>query len=192
MFEKLRSYMEHGNVDQARCIQIAKEADIATMEFSKSQDMFMFVMAAIHCCGKEEDEFAFYKAAVDEILKQRWKAAKEESFRVVFQMEIMRKHLLDKAEENRKDKSPSTLDFPNLLETISSINVDLCNLLDQKKKALEELDFERFMELDGESLSCHADQIGRIVEALERLHTREEPDVEEPPAIFKKRIISKE
>jgi|GEM_PF-3393192 len=87
-FEKLRYLADNGNIGTNRCIEIAKAADAATAEYAAKQDMNQFAAAMNHCCGKDPDEAAFYRAAVDSILQEKWRAKPKDSAVLVTSLDM--------------------------------------------------------------------------------------------------------
>ena len=71
---KLQYYIEHGNIGRERCVQIAKAAEDAIAVHAKSLDMKELGLAMLHCCAFDPDEAAFFRAAVDFVLQEKWGA----------------------------------------------------------------------------------------------------------------------
>jgi hypothetical protein len=72
--QRLQYLIEHGNIERDRCIQIGKAAEAAMNAHAKSRDMHELAQAMLRCCGTNPDEAAFFRAATDFVLGEKWQA----------------------------------------------------------------------------------------------------------------------
>lgn len=71
---KLQFLIENGNIEENRCAEIIREAELALIDQSNGGEMSEFVAAMVRCCGPDEDESAFFRCALDVLLLEKWGA----------------------------------------------------------------------------------------------------------------------
>jgi hypothetical protein len=77
--KKLRHYAELGNIDMERCVYIVQAAQDALVEHSRGGDITGLAVAMARCCGRDPDEAAFFRCAVDSLLQEKWSAKPKDS-----------------------------------------------------------------------------------------------------------------
>jgi len=193
--EKLRFYAEHGNIDMARCVEIAQTAQDALVDHSLGGEMPKLAAAMVRCCGADEDEAAYFRCAVDSLLQERWGAKPKDSAVFTGLMDMAYQGIWDALRAGQADEDDE-LDSPDCEQPdaashdtpiLSFNDLDLSGwtafdeiklrtefhdgLREKREAALDSLEFEEFVRISNEMDDLRNDQIERLIAEIQKLQS---------------------
>jgi hypothetical protein len=213
--EKLQFMVEQGNIRRERCIEIARAAEVAIEEHSKSREMPQLAASMARCCGSDEDEAAFYCCAVDMVLAEKWGTAETDRAVFIGLLKTTYQGIWNALRDEQDDEpfftsNPLGLPYNPLPKSepnrpkrdklwveiaVEGWNESISKNIEAMREATNGLDFEQFMDAVEEyehNRSMQLDELVREIVELKLEAQKSSPENKEEPLpqveTFKKRV----